>query len=290
MNLLQLDYFRKVAEYEHISKAAKELNIPQPSLTRVIHRLETELNVPLFTRQGRGLVLTQYGKIWLKHVNKIFDALDEGKEEIIKLKNRSQATVLISFRSAAMLATEIVSEIISLSPKTKITLTSNSSQSNLSITCSWRKDCEKNQIQILHEVLQIALPPHHLLEKKEFLTLEDISNLDFILPTPDNPLYDVIEHYLDLMNIKINVLMQVQNSDLLCSFVKEKKCASFIPSLTWKKFHVKNVTLHNIENFIMDKYLYLTFREQDKENSAVKICRDVIIKYFQNVQTELEKK
>ena len=69
MNLLQLDYFRKVAEYEHISKAAKELNIPQPSLTRVIHRLETELNVPLFTRQGRGLVLTQYGKIWLKHVS-----------------------------------------------------------------------------------------------------------------------------------------------------------------------------------------------------------------------------
>ena len=288
MNLLQLDYFRKVAEYEHISKAAKELNIPQPSLTRVIHRLETELNVPLFTRQGRGLVLTQYGKIWLKHVNKIFDTLDEGREEIIKFKNRSEATVLISFRAAAMLATEIVSEIISLSPKTKITLTSDSSQSNLSITCSWRKDGEKNQIQILHEVLKIALPPHHPLEKKEIFTPEDISKLDFILPTFDNPIYDVIAHYLDLMNVKINALMYVQNSDLLCSLVKEKKCASFIPSLTWKKFHVKNVTLHSVENFTMDKYLYLTFCEKDRDNININKCRDVIIKYFQNVQKEIE--
>ena len=287
MNLLQLDYFRKVAEYEHISKAAKELNIPQPSLTRVIHRLETELSVPLFTRQGRGLVLTQYGKIWLKYVNKIFDTLDNGREEIIKLKNQTEATVLISFRSAAMLAADIVSEITSLTPKTKIILTSNSSQSHLSITCSWRKDGEKNQIQILHEVLQVALPPNHPLEKKENLTLEDISKLDFILPTSDNPIYDVIYHYLDLMNVKINAIMHVQNPDLLCTLVKEKACASFIPTLTWKKFHVKNVTMHNIENFIMDKYLYLTFREQDKDNSIMKIYRDVIIKYFRNVQKEL---
>ena len=79
MNLLQLHYFRVVAECEHVSKAAEKLNISQPSLTATIHRLEDELNVPLFTRQGRGLTLTQYGKIWLKYVRKVFDTLDDGK-------------------------------------------------------------------------------------------------------------------------------------------------------------------------------------------------------------------
>ena len=288
MNLLQLHYFRVVAECEHVSKAAEKLNISQPSLTATIHRLEDELNVPLFTRQGRGLTLTQYGKIWLKYVRKVFDTLDDGKEELLKAKNIFETTVLISFRSASMLAADIVSEIISLNPEIRITLTSDSSKSHLSVSCSWRNDCEKNQITLLREILKIALPPNHPLEEKEILTLNEIASLKFIMPTSDNPIHDVISHYLDVMNVRVNAVMHVQNTDLLCSLVKEKGYAAFIPTLTWEKFHVKNVTLHSAENFTMNKYVRLIFREQDRENTAVKICRDVITKYFAAVQKELQ--
>ena len=111
MNLLQLYYFQTVAKYEHLSKAADELHIAQPYLTRIIHSLENELGVSLFARHGRGIVLTQYGQTWLKYVNRIFDTLYAGKEKLHAMKDRAATTILLSFRSAAMFAADIVSEI-----------------------------------------------------------------------------------------------------------------------------------------------------------------------------------
>ena len=48
MELLQLKYFQTVARLEHMTKAAEELHIAQPSLSKTIARLEKDLGVPLF--------------------------------------------------------------------------------------------------------------------------------------------------------------------------------------------------------------------------------------------------
>lgn len=47
MDLLQLRYFQTVARHQHVSRAARELRVAQPALSRVIARLEAELGVPL---------------------------------------------------------------------------------------------------------------------------------------------------------------------------------------------------------------------------------------------------
>ena len=62
MELLQLKYFQTVAYMEHISKAAKKLNISQPSLSLMIKRLEDEMGTPLFDRIGRNIQLNDSGK------------------------------------------------------------------------------------------------------------------------------------------------------------------------------------------------------------------------------------
>ena len=61
MELTQLRYFLKVAELEHITRASEELHIAQPALTQTIHRLESELEIPLFVNKGRNIFLTEYG-------------------------------------------------------------------------------------------------------------------------------------------------------------------------------------------------------------------------------------
>lgn len=62
MELLQLKYFQTVARLEHMTKAAEELHIAQPSLSKTIARLEKDLGVPLFDRQGRQITLNSFGK------------------------------------------------------------------------------------------------------------------------------------------------------------------------------------------------------------------------------------
>ncbi len=72
MELLQLKYFQTVARLEHMTKAAEELHIAQPSLSKTIARLEKDLGVPLFDRQGRQITLNSFGKVFLKRVERIF--------------------------------------------------------------------------------------------------------------------------------------------------------------------------------------------------------------------------
>lgn len=81
MNLNHLQYFVKLAHLEHYTKAAKDLDITQPSLSHAISSLEEELGTKLFEKQGRNVSLTKYGKIFLKYVEKSLDYLQEGVDK-----------------------------------------------------------------------------------------------------------------------------------------------------------------------------------------------------------------
>ena len=82
MEFLQLKYFQLVARHEHITRASEELHIAQPTLSIAISRLEEELGVSLFDRVGRQIKLNQYGRAFLKTVDKIFLQLEDGKKEL----------------------------------------------------------------------------------------------------------------------------------------------------------------------------------------------------------------
>ena len=82
MNLLHLRYFVELAGIQHYTRAAEKLCITQPSLSHAMAQLETELGVPLFEKNGRGVVLTPYGKQFLSCAQQTLLTLDEGVEEL----------------------------------------------------------------------------------------------------------------------------------------------------------------------------------------------------------------
>lgn len=82
MNLAQLEYFCKVAQLEHYTRAAEELCITQPTLSNSIARLEDELGVPLFERSGRNVRLTKYGNEFYAYAQAALEALDKGTQVV----------------------------------------------------------------------------------------------------------------------------------------------------------------------------------------------------------------
>ena len=70
----RLRVFRKVAELQNITKAARGLHISQPAVTKHIQLLEAGLGVPLFTRSAGGMVLTEAGLLYLEHARQIHQA------------------------------------------------------------------------------------------------------------------------------------------------------------------------------------------------------------------------
>lgn len=79
MELLQLRYFQAVARREHVSQAAADLHVAQPSVSRSIARLEAELGAPLFDRQGRRVRLNRFGAAYLRRVDRALGELDDAR-------------------------------------------------------------------------------------------------------------------------------------------------------------------------------------------------------------------
>lgn len=84
-NLSLYHIFNKVAESGNISKAAKELYISQPAISKAISKLEENLGVPLFTRTSRGVRLTEEGQMLYDHTKSAFDTLTQGEANIKRI-------------------------------------------------------------------------------------------------------------------------------------------------------------------------------------------------------------
>lgn len=103
INFTSLMYFQKVAELEHLTKAAEALHIAQPALSRTIRSMEEELDVSLFTHQGRNIHLTRDGHILLKYTNKILGSLDDLRQELQDSRDLQQLTVKLAIMSSSRL-------------------------------------------------------------------------------------------------------------------------------------------------------------------------------------------
>lgn len=79
-NLSSYRIFYTVANTGNISKAAKELYISQPAISKSIQKLEESVGCKLFSRSSRGVVLTDEGKLLYEHVSEAFETLTMGKK------------------------------------------------------------------------------------------------------------------------------------------------------------------------------------------------------------------
>ncbi|KUJ70636.1 LysR family transcriptional regulator [Streptomyces albus subsp. albus] len=96
MDLPALRCFQAVARHEHISRAAEELRVAQPSVSRTVARLERELGVPLFDRQGRRIRLNRYGAALLRRVDRALHELDDARRELADAAGLHQGSVTVA--------------------------------------------------------------------------------------------------------------------------------------------------------------------------------------------------
>jgi DNA-binding transcriptional LysR family regulator len=83
MELRHLRYFVAVAETENVSRAALKLHISQPAVSRQVRDLEDEIGLPLLTRAGKSVRLTDAGRMFLKEARAI---LEDTNEAVVKVR------------------------------------------------------------------------------------------------------------------------------------------------------------------------------------------------------------
>lgn len=121
MELRVLNYFLAVAREENFTKAAGQLHITQPTLSRQIADLEDELGVKLFIRSNHNIILTEDGLLLKQRAQEILSLANKTKRDFIQNEKVLAGTINIGcgeYRSNAYLA-KIIAEFRKLYPKVR---------------------------------------------------------------------------------------------------------------------------------------------------------------------------
>ncbi len=108
MDYLKLEYFYRVAQYEHITKAAQSLHISQPALTKMIKLLEKECGTPLFYKVGRNIRLTEFGQHLKRRLDEIVPKLDGLAAELEDFRTELQRKIRLNVLAASTFVTDAV--------------------------------------------------------------------------------------------------------------------------------------------------------------------------------------
>jgi LysR family transcriptional activator of glutamate synthase operon len=97
MDLVMVRWFLTVAAHGNVTRAAAELRISQPGLSRAIARLERDLGAPLFDREGRTLRLSRYGELFRGHAERLVAAEEVARRALAQAADPDQGHVGLAF-------------------------------------------------------------------------------------------------------------------------------------------------------------------------------------------------
>jgi LysR family nitrogen assimilation transcriptional regulator len=122
MDLRQLNTFLQVAELGSLSRAADRLRIAQPALSRQIRMLEEELRVALFTRHGRGMVLTAPGEMLRARAAAILRQVEDARTDLIHEAGAVRGRVVFGMPPTVggVLATRLIERMLTLYPEVRL--------------------------------------------------------------------------------------------------------------------------------------------------------------------------
>lgn len=109
MDIRDIRYFLKVADYCHLGRAADELHISQPALSKCISRLEQSYGVQLFNRVGRGITLTESGQLLRERYQLLQQDLQEIQREVSSYRSGIAGVVRVG--CSASIASFVLPEI-----------------------------------------------------------------------------------------------------------------------------------------------------------------------------------
>lgn len=197
MDTHQLMQFESVARNKSMTTAARELGVSQPSVSQAVKKLERELGVQLFSRNGADLELTQYGKI-LSHQAKVaFRSMSNAKAEITDSKDPKTKRIRLIARQpmgdmAQLLgkfnASYPLAQVVCLIPN-EHTLAADY---DVEIFASSSSLEDTNIIHVCDEKYSLCVPMGHKLAKKRSVELRSLRNEKFLLSPALSEMNNVI--------------------------------------------------------------------------------------------------
>ncbi|WML45771.1 selenium metabolism-associated LysR family transcriptional regulator [Neobacillus sp. PS3-40] len=275
MDLHQLYIFTKVVEHKSFSKAADDIFLSQSTVSTHIQSLEKTLNVKLFDRVGRESILTPYG-----------ERLYDWALKILKLKDQALLDLnfgMTEFRGAIRLAAssvpgqfiipKMVGKFREKYPNITFHINQFSSKIVSEKVLSGSVDFgilgEKYENDKLHYIPllkeNLVLVSSNQVDIPNPANIQEIIKHPFIMRNSDSGTNAILERFFKKRQIskdQLNIIAYTDSSQSLIQFVMQGIGISIISEIAAKEYFSNNlIKLHQIEDFIDERYFYLVYNK-----------------------------
>jgi DNA-binding transcriptional LysR family regulator len=296
-SLNSLIVFHEVAKHRSFSKAAEELFISQPAVTKHIKELERKVGMGLIQRRRGGFSLTEAGKILFKDTHKISSHLMNIENLLEDLKKDHQGILKIGTTESYSkgLMPKLLAGFQTSFPFVKIALDVGNSEEIERSLLSYKNDLvliavtkgshRFESIPFLKEELVIIVSPNHPLAKKRGVSLKELERYPLIIRAKGSTTRRIILQAFQEVGIHPSLLIEAGSSEFIKQWVSEGKGVSIIVKRTVEDEEKRKIikTIPLLEKlYLKVAFLYL---KEAKSNPAIK----TFINFIENQGTKLIK-
>ncbi|GGB57580.1 LysR family transcriptional regulator [Virgibacillus dakarensis] len=254
MDVRQIEYFTEVAKQLNFTRAASTLHISQPSLSKTIKNLETELGIPLFYRGAKQLELTDVGKAFLVNAQNVLDTfanLTSELDEVIDLK-KGEIKIGIPPIIGAAFFSKLISRYKEAYPSIDILLTEVGSNKikqgvaegeiDIGLVCNLPIQRENFEtIKLLKDPLMLIVQKDNPLAQKKIIEFSGIRKEPFIMYRRDFSLHDRIMEACGIHGFYPNVVCESSQKDFMIEMVEAKLGVALLPSKICDQINNKQI-------------------------------------------------
>lgn len=240
LNFHHLRYFWAVAKDGNLTRAARRLRVSQSALSTQIKQLEEQLGQALFVREGRGLELTEAGRIALAYAEGIFAA---GGELLATLKDGRRREHVLRVGAVATLSRNFQESFIKPllgEPGVQLRLSSGSLDELLH-----RLEAHALDLVLSNRPVQrgegrpwhcrrIAQQRVSLVGRprpKAFRFPQDIGGVPLLLPGPDSELRAAFDALCEQLAVRVRVLAEVDDMAMMRLLARDTRAVALLPSV-----------------------------------------------------------
>ncbi|MCI6120445.1 MAG: LysR family transcriptional regulator [Lachnospiraceae bacterium] len=294
MTLNQIYYFQTVARYENYRKAAEELYISQPSLSRSIASLESELGVLLFEKNGRGVNLTKGGKLFLEYADRIIDECEIAKN---KMKEMASDGGKIDIGYVFPLASHYIPHNVRdfLNKKENKNVTFNFFQNHTSAIAKKVRSGEldvgfggyidKEEFEffpVLSEEMVLITPKGHELESHKKVSIQELRNYPVIGYDRESWLGNYTKQLYRRLAFQPNIVVECPDEHSIVALVSEDFGVALVPAI--EEINENRVNIHRFDDIELMHHTFMFWMRDRYQLPAV----ERFIEYMKQKAPSLE--
>jgi DNA-binding transcriptional LysR family regulator len=233
MPLVPLKAFHLIVKLRSFSEAAHHLGISQPAVTQQIRRLERNLGQRLFDRVGRGVLITDAGRMLDTYAQRIFHLLAAAGDAMDNLAGlrTGRLEVGASRTAGAYYIAEALDRFKRQYPGVRVSLTVGNSETILakvldfSLHAGLIADPDAHPhiaaLPLVRDRVLVVLPPGHRLGRKPVVTIEDLHHYPVILREPGSATRRLIEQAFQSEGLDVVPAMELESNEAIKSAVAD---------------------------------------------------------------------